>query len=332
MDRPAGPESPLALVTGGLGYIGQAVCESLLAGGFRVTCLDSLLHGQSPSDRLAGSPGFRLVRGDIRDCSLVADLAREPDVIIHLAALVGEAACDRDPGETLQVNLLAPVMLREAALHFGRAERLILASTDSCYGKRPGEPLREGSTLKPLSLYAELKARLESRLLQPPAEGGAPATTVLRLATVYGLAPRMRFDLAVNALTREAALKGSFTVFSGEQWRPLVHVRDAAAAFLLAAAAPLSKVAGEVFNVGANDLNIQFKDLGSLIASLCPGSSMTVSPGEPDLRDYRVDFSKIRDVLGYKPQVSLEGGISEIRDALQAGQILDPYSPGWRNA
>ncbi|MDR1313747.1 MAG: NAD(P)-dependent oxidoreductase [Deltaproteobacteria bacterium] len=327
-NRNPGPE---ALVAGGLGYIGQAVCERLLAGGFRVNCLDSRLHGQSPSEELSGNPSFRLIEGDLRDFRLAESLVRTPDVIILLAALVGEAACDRDPDETLATNLLAPLALWEAALYRGRAERLLFASTDSCYGKRPGETLREGSPLKPVSLYASLKARMEERLLAAP-PNAFPKPCVLRLATVYGLAPRMRFDLAVNLLTREAALKGKLTVFSGEQWRPLLHVRDAAEAFFLASTAPLRSVAGEVFNVGSNDQNVQFKDLGELIASLCPGSELAFAPGEPDLRDYRVDFTKIREILGFKAKTSLAEGIAGLRDALADGRFPDPYSKAYRNA
>jgi nucleoside-diphosphate-sugar epimerase len=323
--------SPEALVIGGLGYIGQPVSTALLKAGFKVTCLDCRRHGQSPSPALADHPGFTLIEGDVRDLSLAERLVRSPSVIVLLAALVGEAACDADPEETLQTNLLAPLALREAALYHGKADRLVFASTDSCYGKRPGEILREDSPLKPMSLYAALKARAEERLLDVP-RGGFPKTTVLRLATVYGAAPRMRFDLAANLLVREATLKRTFTVFSGEQWRPFLHVADAADAFALTCAAPLQAVAGEVFNVGSNDLNVQFKDLGRTIASRCPGSELVFAPGEPDLRDYRVDFTKIRDTLGFDAKVSLDGGIAGIRDALLEGRFPDPYSTVYRNA
>jgi nucleoside-diphosphate-sugar epimerase len=142
----------------------------------------------------------------------------------------------------------------------------------------------------------------------------------------------MRFDLAANLLTREATVKKRLTVHSGEQWRPLVHVRDAAEAFFLASVAPLRAVAGEVFNVGSNDQNVQFKDLGALIASLCPGSELAFAPGEPDLRDYRVEFGKIRDALGFRPKVCLAHGIAEIRDALLSGAFPDPYSRAYRNS
>jgi nucleoside-diphosphate-sugar epimerase len=329
--QPPPNSGPEALVIGGLGYVGQPVSESLLAAGFRVVCLDSRLHGQDPSQELREHPGFTLVEGDLRDLRLVENLVRFPDVIILLASLVGEAACDLDPEDTLQTNLLAPLALKEAALYHGRAQRLVFASTDSCYGRRPGEALDESSPLKPVSLYASLKARAEERLLDVP-RGAFPKTTVLRLATVYGTSPRMRFDLAANLLVREAALAKRLTVFSGEQWRPLVHVRDAAEAFALAATAPLRAVAGEIFNVGSNALNVQFKELGRAIADLCPGSELVFSPGEPDLRDYRVDFTKIRDALGFKARVSLTEGIAGIRDALLEGRSPDPYSPRYRNA
>ncbi|MDR2612609.1 MAG: NAD(P)-dependent oxidoreductase [Deltaproteobacteria bacterium] len=323
---------PLALVIGGLGYVGQAVTERLLAGGFRIRCVDSLLHGQKPPETLISHPDFELVTADIRDGRKMELLVRDPDAILLLAGLVGEAACEREPGETLQTNLLAPLSIWEAALYHGRAERFLFVSSDSCYGKRPGEVLYETSRLAPCSLYASLKARTEQRILASSPRGTFPKPVILRLATVYGYSPRMRFDLAANLLVREATLKRRLIVHSGEQWRPFVHVRDAAEAFYLALAAPLQAVAGEVFNVGSNDLNVQFKDLGALIASQCEGAELTFSPGEPDLRDYRVDFSKIREILDFQPRTSLADGLAGIRDAILAGVFPDPYSPLYRNA
>jgi nucleoside-diphosphate-sugar epimerase len=332
MPAPVSDGAPDALVIGGLGYIGQEVCLKLLKGGFRVTCLDCRLHGQAASPALTGDRGFTLVEGDATDMRLLAHMAGHADLIVMLAALVGEAACDADPDTALILNLVAPLAVREAALIRGRARRLIFASTDSCYGKRPGVLLDEGSTLEPVSLYASLKARAETALLAGNRPVDPLQVTVLRLATVYGAAPRMRFDLAVNVLTREATLKKRMTVFSGEQWRPLVHVRDAALAFLLAATAPEATVAGKVFNIGSNDQNVQFKDLGKLISSTCPGSELVFEPGEPDLRDYRVDYTRARDELGFKAEVDLPSGIAEIRDALIRGDWPDPYSRGYRNA
>jgi nucleoside-diphosphate-sugar epimerase len=320
-----------ALVIGGSGYIGQEVSRRFLEGGYEVTSLDLLIHGQTNSEILTAHPGFTFVKGDFRDPAVHLPLVREADVIILLAAIVGEAACELDAFQTESTNYTAPLAIRKAAVDCGRTDRLIFASTDSCYGKRPGERLTESAPLAPCSRYAELKARIEEEFLSPPYEGN-PAITVLRLATVYGLAYRMRFDLAVNLFVREATVNKSFTVFSGRQWRPLLHVRDAADAFFLAATSPRDLVEGEVFNTGSDDQNIKFIDLAGLIVTLCPDARLTVAEGVPDLRDYQVKFGKIRHVLGFRPRMSLAAGISEIRDALSSEVFPDPYSKVFTNS
>ena len=201
--------------------------------------------------------------------------------------------------------------------------------------------MTEDSALRPLSLYASLKANMELNILKSYSEhrerfagvngGSHPVPLILRLATVYGLAPRIRFDLAVNLITREAVLRKKASIFSGEQWRPLVHVRDVAKAFHLALKAPADKISGQIFNVGSNGQNIQFKDLGKIITEVCHGSEMEIIPGDPDLRDYYVNFDKIEKELGFSADVGLREGIAEIRDALLSGLIPDPYARIYRN-
>ncbi|MDR1165497.1 MAG: NAD(P)-dependent oxidoreductase [Deltaproteobacteria bacterium] len=317
---------PRIAVLGGAGYIGYAVTRQLLSEGHEVLAVDSLIHGPQDLEALRAYPGFSFIEGDLRDLTLMNKIARESEAIVLLAALVGEPACARDPDETVAVNYLAPLAILESALYHGRVSRFLFASTDSCYGQRPGEKLDEEAPLRPLSLYASLKASFEKELLLR-ARGRFLSPTVLRLATVFGLSQRTRFDLAVNLLAREATLREKAKIFSGEQWRPLVHARDAALAFALALDAPLKKVRGEIFNVGADAQNVQFKALGEIIQKAVPRSRIEFVPGAPDLRDYFVSFQKIREVLGFKPQVSIPEGIAEIREALLKGLIPDPYSP-----
>jgi nucleoside-diphosphate-sugar epimerase len=316
-------------VAGGAGYIGQMVARELSEAGHEVLVLDSLLHGPGAKAALAGVPRTTLIEGDIRDQGLVEEALKGRQAVILLAALVGERACDLDPAETMAVNYHAPLALWEAARRAG-AERFLLASTDSCYGAREGERLDERSPLAPLTLYARLKADLEAALLKK-AGGGRPAVTVLRLATVYGLSPRIRFDLAANLLVREAVLKGRAVIHSGEQWRPFVHVADAAKAFRAALAAPLEKVGGEVFNVGSDEQNVQFKELGALIAELVPAAEVATVPGDPDLRDYFVKFGKIAETLGFRPSRTLREGLRELKSAIEGGFPPDPYGRAWRN-
>jgi nucleoside-diphosphate-sugar epimerase len=322
---------PRVLIIGGAGYIGQMVSREFCRSGWKVTVLDSLIHGPGPEKPLAELPGLELAEGDARDLNLVGSLVHGRQAVVMLAALVGERACDLWPKEAWEVNSRAPADLFRACQSAG-TQRLLFASTDSCYGARPGEKLGEESPLAPLTLYARLKAEAETRLLDLARAPGPPAVTVLRLATVYGLSPRVRFDLAANLLVREAVIKKKAVIYSGEQWRPMVHVSDVAKAFRMAAEAPLEKVSGQVFNVGADDQNIQFKTLGALIGELAPEAVIETVPADPDLRDYFVKFGKIERVLGYKSEVSLKAGLRELKEAIEGGFPPDPYGQTWRNA
>jgi len=332
------------LIFGGAGYLGGCLVPLLMEAGHEVTVFDLLLHGPAAVAPLAGRPGFRLVQADIRDLGAVAASLPGHQAVILLAALVGEPACARDPAATVAINYLAPLAVFRAAAYYG-VERFIFASTDSCYGAQERVRLTEEAPLRPLGLYAELKARVERELLavlaaecgnQPGggAEPGRPGCrlTILRLATLYGPAPRMRFDLILNLLAREAALGRTAKIFSGEQWRPFVHVRDAARAFALALAADPKVVAGQVFNVGSNHQNIQFRDIGELLGLVLPRARVETVPQPPDLRDYHVAFDKISRTLGFRPDFELEDGLREIAAGLAAGTWGDPDDPRHRNA
>jgi nucleoside-diphosphate-sugar epimerase len=318
------------LVLGGAGYLGGWLTPLLLDEGHEVTVFDRLLYGSAAVAPLAGRPGFKLVEADIRDLGAVAAALPGHQAVILLAALVGEPACARDPAATVAVNYLAPLAVWQAAVYHG-VERFIFTSTDSCYGAQENILLTEDSPLKPLGLYAELKARVEKEILEASSFTGC-RPTILRLATLYGPAPRMRFDLILNLLAREAALGRGAKIFSGEQWRPFVHVRDAARAFALALAVDPKTVSGQVFNVGSKHQNIQFKDLGELLCRVLPGARVETVPQPPDLRDYHVAFDKISRILGFKPQFEPEDGLREIAAGLAAHAWGDPDDPRLRNS
>ncbi|MDR1487429.1 MAG: SDR family oxidoreductase [Deltaproteobacteria bacterium] len=317
------------LIVGGAGYIGSVLTGLLLESGCQVAVFDDFIHGPEPLLALKKFPSIEIVEGDIRDIKLVEKSVKGRRSVILLAALVGEAACNLDPQQTMEINYLAPLNLFEAAKING-VSRFIFTSTDSCYGAREGEKLTELSPLKPLSLYAQLKAKLEEEFLSRKATVGF-TTTILRLATVYGLSPRIRFDLAVNLLVREVVLKGRATIFSGEQWRPLVHVKDVANAFKMVLEAPAELVDSEIFNVGSDDQNIQFKELAELLPTLSEEAKIDIVPADPDLRDYYVAFEKIERVLGFKAKIKLLDGMKEIKQSLLAGFPPDPYDEKWRN-
>ena len=317
-------------VIGGAGYLGGIISERLLNDGHEVTVFDSLKFGRRAVENLEQRDGYRLVVGDIRDIDAVSALVQNQEAVILLAALVGEAACDKDPVETVAINYLASLNVAKCAEYYG-IRRFIFTSTDSCYGAQENVYLTEDSPLQPISLYAELKAKVETELLALGAAGHFKPV-ILRLATLYGLAPRMRFDLVINLLTREAVVGQGAKIFSGEQWRPLVHVRDAAKAFSLALSASEETVGGRVFNVGSNHQNIQFKDLAGLIRQSMPEARIETVPQPPDLRDYHVCFDRISHELGFRPDYEVSQGVVEIKNALLDGRLGDPYDARYRNS
>jgi nucleoside-diphosphate-sugar epimerase len=319
------------LVTGGAGYVGAVAVDELLAGGRAVRVVDSLLHGNVPSLLLAwGTDGFEFVRGDVRDRDLMRAALADVDTVVHLAAIVGDPACAREPELARAVNLEATQALLDEARAAG-VERVVFASTCSNYGKMAdgAAPATEEWELRPVSLYAETKVEAERVVLA--AAGDALATTCLRLATVYGTSPRMRFDLTVNEFTRDVVIGGDLVVYGEQFWRPYVHVRDAARAIAMVLSAPRELVAGEVFNVGGSDENYRKLDIVELLRAREPRAEIQFVRKDEDPRDYRVSFAKIEDRLGFTTSRTVAGGIDEIIALLGSGLIDDPYASIYRN-
>jgi len=227
-------------VTGGAGYLGSTLTRSLLGRGYRVCVLDAQLFGSGLGD-LAGEPRLEIIRGDTRSIADLSRAFRGADAVIHLAAIVGDAACQVDPDVTWTTNLQATKLVLEACRHYA-IPRLLFASTCSVYGASDDLLLNEGSILQPVSLYAQ--TRIESELICLGANGPEITTSCLRMATLYGQSARMRFDLVVNIMAARAVRERIVTVFGGDQWRPLVHVADAAEAFTLALEAPADVIGG----------------------------------------------------------------------------------------
>ena len=221
---------------------------------------------------------------------------------------------------TWTTNLQATKLVLEACRHYA-IPRLMFASTCSVYGASDDLLLNEGSILQPVSLYAQ--TRIDSELICLGANGPELTTTCLRMATLYGLSARMRYDLVVNIMAARAVREGIVTVFGGDQWRPLVHVADAAEAFRLALDAPGDVVGGEVFNVGANDQNFRIKEVGERVSRAFDVPVETRAPSPDDLRNYRVAFDKVAHHLGFAAIRTIEDACGEIRDALAPHPEID---------
>jgi nucleoside-diphosphate-sugar epimerase len=314
-------------ITGGAGYIGSTLAEQLLAAGHDVRVLDRLLFGQQAVVDALEAMGAEVLIGDVRESSDRAAAVADADALVHLAAIVGDPACARDPEGSAETNVDASLAMVDDAQAAG-VGRIIFASTCSNYGRSadPAVALDETAELAPVSLYATQKVEIEKTLLS----GTAPATC-LRFATVYGAGRRMRFDLTVNEFTRDLWAGRPLEVFGEQFWRPYVHVADAARGIALVLAQPAEAVERRVFNVGHSDENYTKKHLVEMITSRLGRGDVTYVRRDEDPRDYRVSFARIRDELGYEPLMRVPDGIDEIVDGLEAERFGDPFSPAYSN-
>src|SRR5262249_33412752 len=217
------------------------------------------------------------------------------------------------------VNLMATRMVAEVAKGSG-VSRFIFASTCSVYGAND-IPLDERSALNPVSLYARSKIASEHVLMSMANSEFGP--TILRFGTIYGLSSRTRFDLVVNLLTAKAVVEGKITIFGGDQWRPFIHVHDAALATLKVLEAPLPLVGKQIFNVGGDDQNYTIQRVGEMIQSLVPTAELVGMGADTDVRNYRVSFAKIVNAVGFKPQWTLDQGIRQVIEAVSSGSVGD---------
>ena len=293
------------LVTGGAGYLGSILCERLLAAGHRVTVLDNLMYGQGSLFHLCAHPAFDFVLGDARDERALTSLVRDADVIIPLAAIVGAPACDRDPWLATSVNLEAVRRLNRLR---SASQLVIFPTTNSGYGTTTGEvACTEDSPLQPVSLYGRDKVAAEAELLQ------SPGTITLRLATVFGMSPRMRLDLLVNHFVYAAVTDGYLVVFEKDFKRNFIHVRDVADCFLHCLD-HADDMVGHAYNAGLDEANVSKAELARAIQAQVERFSVHYSEvgTDPDQRNYVVSNERLRKA-GWEARRSLADGIRELR-------------------
>lgn len=315
------------LVIGGAGYIGSALLPRLLDTHDKVKILDVFMYGKETIAPYLNHPKLEVIEADYRKLEQLVTAMQGVDSIIHLGGLVGDPACAWNEALTVEVNLTFTRVIAEVAKASG-IKRFVFASTCSVYGASD-EVLNEESPLNPVSLYAKSKIaseRVLHRLMTPEF-----AVTILRFGTIYGFSGRTRFDLVVNLLTAKAHVDGVITVFGGDQWRPFVHVEDAAKAVAMVVNAPTPLVAGQIFNVGSEEQNATLGDVGRLVNRLVPTATYLDSGQDGDRRNYRVSFFRIEEALGFKPEWTLEAGIKQVLQALKDGKVTDYRDPRYSN-
>jgi nucleoside-diphosphate-sugar epimerase len=302
------------VVTGGSGYIGSVLSQLLVKNGYRVRILDRFFFG----DTVPKSEFIEKIKIDSRNLS--SDLLEGAYAVLDLAAISNDPAGELDPVKTLDINYRARRRLQELASD-AKVERYILASSCSVYGFQEGV-LDESSPTNPLTTYAEANIRAEESALELLQKGTDMSVTLFRQATMYGLSPRMRFDLAINGMTLGLWEKGTIPMLrDGNQWRPMIHIRDTSKAFIAALGADKDKINGERFNVGSNEQNYQIIQCGELVAEGLGKPFEFTWYGEPDHRSYRVNFDKIKNVLGFTPDWTADKGAAEIAQALESGAV-----------
>jgi nucleoside-diphosphate-sugar epimerase len=306
------------LVVGGAGYIGSLLVEKLVDSGYRVRVLDALLYGRDPLRAVENHPDFHLMVGDCRNMQDVVRAVQGVDAIVDLAAIVGDPACEQDRAAALEINYGATRMMIEVAKGNG-VGRFIFASSCSVYGATDQE-VDERSKVNPISVYAQTKVDSEKALLAVASSEFHP--TILRFATVFGLGYRPRFDLVVNLLSARAKQEGKITVFNGQQWRPFIHVRDVVEAIVLTLEAPVRVVGGEIFNVGDARLNYTLQQVAKTIGEVFPDTCVE-QVANSDLRNYRVNFDKVRNRLSFEARYSVREGVEELKAAFDDRFILD---------
>jgi nucleoside-diphosphate-sugar epimerase len=292
------------LITGGAGYIGSILSEHLLTAGHHVTVLDSLIYGEQNLAHLCANRMFDFVFGDARDRELMQQVVKQADVLIPLAAVVGAPACDRDPWLTCSVNVDAVKLLGSLR---STNQLIVYPTTNSGYGTQTGDVYcTEETPLEPISLYGRTKVQAEEEILS------LPNTITLRLATVFGMSPRMRLDLLVNHFVYAAVTDGYLVLFEKDFKRNYVHIRDVADCFVHCIDRADSMI-GRPYNVGLDTANLSKEELALKIKEYVPNFYIHNAPigSDPDKRNYIVSSQRLRE-MGFEAQRTLDHGIHEL--------------------
>lgn len=306
------------LVTGGGGYIGSILVPRLLRENYKVKVLDRFFFGKETLSSVSKNPRLELIKGDIRWFD--KKILRNVDVVMDLAALSNDPSGELDPQKTLEINYKGRARVAKLSKQAG-VKRYILASSCSIYGFRDGI-LDETSPINPLTTYA--KANRLAEIAAKKLTNDKFTVTMLRFATVFGYSPRMRFDLAVNGMVLGFFKNKQIPIMrDGTQWRPFIHVKDVAEAYIKVIQSPQEKINGELFNVGSDGQNYQILPLAKEVAHAIKIPLKKKWYGDPDTRSYKISFNKIKNTLGYQTKYTVAEGAKEIYENLKRGTLTD---------
>jgi len=292
------------LVTGGAGYLGSTMVPDLLAAGHEVTVLDSFMFRQASLNQVCHHPKFHVVKGDIRLEGTMRELLRKTEAVIPLAALVGAPLCNQDPVGATTTNRDAILMMLKL---LSKEQWVLMPTTNSAYGTGDKDNFcTEESPLRPISRYAIEKVEVEKHLMEHP------NAISFRLATVFGMSPRMRIDLLVNDFTYRAVTDRFVVLFESSFKRNYIHVRDVSRVFQHGLAG-FARMKGQIYNVGLSDANVSKRELCEVIRRHVPDFAVLEAPvgKDPDQRNYIVSNAKI-EATGFRPQMSLDAGVREL--------------------
>lgn len=292
------------LVTGAAGYLGSVICDHLLDSGHKVTAIDNLMYGQNSLFHLCANSSFSFIQGDMRNEELMQDVLKDVDVIIPLAAVVGAPACKRDPWLAKSVNLEAIQLLNRLR---SPNQLVVYPTTNSGYGTQSGETYcTEETPLEPISLYGQTKVQAEQEVLN------SPNSITLRLATVFGISPRMRLDLLVNHFTYAAVTDGYIVLFEKDFKRNYIHIRDVADC-MIHCINNSEKMVGRPYNAGLDAANLSKEELALKVKEYVPNFYLHFAPigSDPDKRNYIVSNQRLREA-GFEAKRSLDEGIQEL--------------------
>ena len=305
------------LVSGAGGYVGSVMCEELLKRNYQVYALDRFFFGLDKLSHIDHEE-FNIIQDDIRyfDESILEGI----DIVIDLAGLSNDATAEINPKFTKEINCDGSIRLAKLSKKFG-VSQYVYSSSASVYGAGLKTSLTEVEKLNPITDYAKSKVLVEEELLKLHDDDNF-SVTLLRNSTIYGLSPRMRFDLAINIMSLCGWRDGVVYIMGdGEQWRPFIHVRDVVSAFLLCLEKP-ELSSGQIFNVGSNEQNFKIKSIASQVASsLSNKPKIIYVPDNPDQRTYNVNFDKIKSILGFETKWTIKSGVEEIESSLTDGSL-----------